>query len=109
MFIGETKNMKQAANPSLGPIIRCPHCGYEYIPCEIFMPGDHIGNTSTVVRDALGKILYTEYDEGYEPNQAATFCCEGCGHEFIVETTTTYKAKVQEEELDFSESESSLL
>ena len=49
------------------PVITCPHCGYQYAPAEIFMPGDLIGNPEQVIRDALGKIIYQEYDEESEP------------------------------------------
>ena len=45
------------------PVIRCPHCGGEYTPADIFMPGDLIGKPKTVIRDALGKIIYQEYDQ----------------------------------------------
>lgn len=39
---------------------KCPHCGYEYTPADVFMPGDLIGKPESVVRDALGKIIYLD-------------------------------------------------
>ena len=72
------------------------------------MPEDHIGKVETVVKDALGKILYVEYEEDAEPNREESFVCEGCGKEFIVKPETSYSPKKQEEELDFT-SDSSLI
>jgi len=94
---------------SIKPIIKCPHCGYEYAPSEVFLPGELIGRSDSVIKDALGKILYIDYDEGEEPEQVEHFECEGCGKPFIVEATVTYKTKPEEEELDFSDTSVSLL
>lgn len=42
--------------------IKCPHCGYEYLPAELFIADDLVGTPESngVVRDALGKILYVD-------------------------------------------------
>lgn len=44
------------------PLIKCPHCGHEYQAAEIFMPEDLLGRPTSngIIKDALGKILYTE-------------------------------------------------
>ena len=42
--------------------IKCPHCGYEYVPAEIFMPTDIEGKPDSIVKDVLGKVLYAEYE-----------------------------------------------
>jgi len=89
--------------------IRCPHCGYEYVPAEIFMPGDLVGKPDQVIRDALGKIIYQDYEEDSEPLATECYCCDNCGKEFLVEPVITYKVKKQVEELDFSEQSVSLL
>ena len=91
------------------PVIRCPHCGMEFAPAEIFMPGDLIGEPTTVLRDALGKIIYQESDEGNEPAQVGHYVCDECGKSFIVEPVITYKVKKEDEAKDFSELSSSLL
>lgn len=90
-------------------IIKCPHCGWEYLPDEIFMPGDHIGKSEDVVKDALGKILYADFEDGRSPDQRETFVCDGCGKAFVVEAETRYKAKPEAEERDFSSDSASLL
>ena len=59
------------------PIIKCPYCGYNYVPAEIMMPDDFLGKPENIVRDALGKILYHDYPEDSQPSQSTTFTCEG--------------------------------
>ncbi len=73
------------------------------------MPGDLIGKPETVLRDALGKIIYQEYDQDDEPAQIERYICDECGKPFTVEPIITYKVKKEEEALDFSTQESSLI
>lgn len=91
------------------PVIRCPYCGQELAPAEIFMPGDLIGKPETIIRDALGKIIYQEYDKDNEPEQEERFICDECGKPFIVEPIVTYKVRKEDETLDFSDLSASLL
>lgn len=91
------------------PVIRCPHCGCEMTPAEIFMPGDLIGKPESVIRDALGKIIYQEYDKDNEPAQSEHYICDECGKPFIVEPVITYKVKKEDEAKDFSDLSSSLI
>lgn len=90
-------------------IIRCPHCGAEYLPGEIYFPGDFIGQPEDVVKDSLGKILYEDYPEGKEPNFIEHFTCEHCVKPFIIEASVTYKTKEELPENDFSSQYVSLL
>lgn len=90
-------------------VIKCPHCGAEYVPAEIFMPGDLIGKPDSVVRDALGKILYADYEEDCEPLATESFICDNCGKPFVVEPVISYKVKKEDEEKDFSTDTVSLL
>ena len=96
-------------NKTKWAIIKCPHCGYNYVPAEIMMPSDFAGKPDSIVRDALGKIIYHEYPEDYEPSMTQTFICDGCGKQCIVEPIITYKIKKEAEEFDFSEPYVSLL
>lgn len=91
------------------PVIKCPYCGHQYVPAEIMMPIDFIGKPNTVLRDALGKIIYQDYVEDYEPSQKETYICDSCNHQFIVEPVVTYKVRKEAEELDFQETSVSLL
>ena len=96
------------SEPKDRPVIRCPHCGMD-IPAENIHAGRLIGEPDNVIRDALGKIIYQEYDEGNEPAQVGHYVCDGCGKPFTVEPVITYKVKKEDEAKDFSELSSSLL
>lgn len=89
--------------------IRCPHCGWEYHPSEVFIPGELLGNPDSVIKDPLGKILCEDYADGDEPEFVEHFECENCGKPFIVEANLSFKSKKEEEELDFTEQYVSLL
>jgi hypothetical protein len=91
------------------PIIKCPHCGAEYLPGEIYMPGAIIGQPDDIVKDSLGRILYEDYPEGKEPDMVEHFICDYCDKPFIVEATVTYKAREEAPENDFQSQYVSLL
>lgn len=96
--------------PHKTTIIRCPHCGAEYLPGEIYMPGSLIGQPTDVVRDSLGKIIYEDYDPvDREPDPVEHFTCEYCEKPFIVEAVVTYKTKEESPERDFQSQYVSLL
>lgn len=92
------------------PVIKCPHCGTEYLPGEIYMPGSLIGQPDEIVKDSLGKIIYEDYEpEDRAPSMIEHFTCESCDKPFIVEATVTYKVKEEAPERDFSSQYVSLL
>lgn len=88
---------------------RCPHCGAQYLPAEIYMPGAFLGRPDDLVKDSLGKILYEDYKEGQEPDMIEHYICDYCEKPFVVEATVTYKTMAEEPEKDFSTTYVSLL
>lgn len=90
-------------------VIKCPHCGAEYLACEIFMPTDILGKSATVIKDALGKIIYVDWEEEYEPAQKETYYCDHCDKPFAVEPVISFKVTKEDPALDFSEESVSLL
>ena len=91
-------------------VIRCPHCGAEYLPGEIYMPGSLIGQPDEIVKDSFGRILYEDYTtEAREPDMTEHFTCEYCDKPFVIEATVTYKAKEAAPENDFTTKYVSLL
>lgn len=92
-----------------GTVIVCPHCGWEYLPGEIFYGEALVGRPTEIVRDVLGKILYYEYKDGYELDTTEHYICDNCGKAFTIEAAISYKAKQEQEELDFSNNSVSLL
>ncbi len=92
------------------PIIKCPHCGAEYLPGEVYMPGALIGQPDDIVRDSLGRILYEDYfSEDREPNLEEHFTCDYCDKPFVIEATVTYKTREEAPERDFGTQYVSLL
>ena len=92
------------------PIIRCPHCGAEYLPGEIYMPGSLLGQPDDIVKDAVGKIIYEDYStEDREPNMIESYICDYCEKPFVIEATVTFKSMKEAPENDFSTQYVSLL
>ena len=87
----------------MSKFIECPHCHCQYTPEEIFVRGAFIGKTKDIVKDALGKILYSDYEEGKEPDFNEKFVCDNCNRPFLIHAEVEYKTEVEKEELDFSE------
>jgi len=102
-------DMKPEVKSNKSAAIRCPHCGWEYHPSEIYVGNELWGVPDSVVKDALGKILYEDYADGDEPQSVEHFECENCGKPFVIEANLSFKTKKEEEELDFSEQYVSLL
>lgn len=98
-------------NPNIkAPIIKCPHCGAEYLPGEIYMPESITGHPDEVIRDSLGKIIYEDYySASHEPDLLEHFTCEFCEKPFIIEATVTYRTKEEAPENNFKEQYVSLL
>ena len=90
-------------------IIRCVHCGAQYLPGEVYIPGALIGQPDDVVKDSMGRLLYEDYQEGKEPDMIEHFTCEYCNKPFIVEATVTYRTMAEEPEKDFSSQYVSLI
>jgi len=89
-------------------VIKCPHCGWEWTPGEIFYPDNVLGYPINVIRDPLGHILYVEYKDDCEPLAEEEFWCEHCDRPFIATIELKCDAKPQEEVLDFSETATQL-
>lgn len=88
--------------------IKCPYCGWEYLPGEIFCPNSVVGQPETVLRDQLGHILYDEYKEDQLPEMDETYVCDNCNKPFIATIKIIVDSRAQNEELDFSDTSVSL-
>ena len=74
--------------PHKSALIKCPHCGAEYLPGEIYMPNS---------------IIYEDYyTADREPNLVESFVCEYCNKPFVITATVSYKTTVEAPEKDFS-------
>ena len=69
-------------------IIKCPKCGQEYLPGEIFLPQTLLGQPKAIVRDENGVIL--NYEGKGMDLIADTYYCDKCGQGFNVEATLSF-------------------
>lgn len=60
-------------------LIRCPHCGAEYLPSEIFFPDDFLPAPDDVVRDGAGRIVACSQSA---LNVSEEYECDYCGRVF---------------------------
>lgn len=70
--------------------IRCPYCGYEYLPGEIYIPEDFVGQPKNIIKDEEGNVL--GFDEA-DMNTEETFICDHCGKKFKVDASVTFKTE----------------
>lgn len=69
--------------------IKCPHCGWEYIPEEIFVK--LLNNKTYVIeRDEQGRILQI-FDHSLDLTE--TFICENCGKQFNISADISFKTE----------------
>ena len=85
-------------------VIKCPHCGREYLPCEIYYPDEFLGSAKNIIRD--GKTII--YFDGENMNLKETYICDECGKTFEVEARINFESK-KEEKYNFDEEYSSSL
>ena len=82
-------------------MIKCPYCGMEYLPEEIFLPDDFSTDVRNITKDEkrveyyLGSsLLNTKVNE--------TYFCDHCEKEFGVSATLSFESiKLDESEDDF--------
>lgn len=70
--------------------IRCPYCGREYLPGEIYIPEDFVGQPTEIIKDDEGNVIGFE---GEDMNTEETFVCEHCGKEFKIDASITFKTE----------------
>lgn len=73
-------------------IIKCPACGAEYLPGEIFLPKHFLGQPKEVIKDLYGKIKAVA--GGIEQDLEESYVCDKCDSEFVVIPTIKYKTEL---------------
>ena len=61
--------------------IKCPYCGYEYHPSEIFVPRGVFGKPVSIERNEEGKIQDIICDSS---DMNETYSCDNCNKTFSV-------------------------
>ena len=67
--------------------IKCPTCGFEYLPGEIFTPKHFVGEPKNVIRNNIGEVLGYE---GIEMDLDESFVCQNCDTEFEVHAKVNF-------------------
>lgn len=78
-------------------VIKCPHCGCEYLPAEIFYPEEFLGQPKNILKDDNGKILGFQ---GEDMALVESFFCDHCGKEFKVTATCSFKSEAVKDIFD---------
>lgn len=78
--------------------IRCPHCGREYLPGEIYLPKNFVGQPTDIIRGFNGDILTYSGDD---MDTKETYICDECNTKFTIDAVVTFKVeKVDEVNFD---------
>ena len=80
-------------------IIKCPRCGREYLPAEIFMPNSFLGKPIDIVKTYDGKI---DFFDGESMNLKETYRCDCCDAPMVVTAKVTFKVDINSK-YDFTE------
>lgn len=72
------------------PVIICPHCGYEYLPAEIFIPKYFFGHPEDIERTQDGKI---DIYEGSSMCLSEEYKCDNCNTTFNITADIKFKTK----------------
>ena len=78
-------------------MIKCPICGQEYHPAEIFIPKAFFGNPGEIVRNPAGQI---EFFTGTGMNTEEEFVCENCGKKLRINATVEFETVVDEDSFE---------
>ena len=74
-------------------VIKCPVCGREYLPAEIFVPKYFFGSPEYIVRNDSGEI--EEYI-GTTLDTAENYVCDKCNSSIKIEAKINFSVCVDE-------------
>ena len=79
-------------------VIKCPCCGYEYLPAEIYVPSNFFGKPEDIERDFQGKV---DIYNGTSMDLTEEYICDNCGNAFEIFADVKFKTK-EKKEVKFS-------
>jgi len=71
-------------------LIKCPYCGCEYLPAEIYLPKYLLGHPTNIIKDHDGVIL--GYD-GTDMDLNEKYTCDKCAKDFSIEGSIIFKTE----------------
>lgn len=75
--------------------IKCPVCGTEYLPSEIFLPDNFFGKQKDITRNQSGEV---EFYLGDDPDYDEEFICESCLSRLKIHTNLIFNVEVANDE-----------
>ena len=79
------------------PVIRCPACGQEYIPSEIFIPSVFFGKQTDIIKNDSGVIQCWLGDDMCLEEK---YTCDNCGTTFTVEAELNFKTSTENKDFE---------
>lgn len=76
-------------------VIRCPHCGQEYLAAELFMPEDLFGAPTNIVKTSDGKV---DFFLGERPTFETEYCCDNCDTTFRVRAKLSFESFIDDKD-----------
>lgn len=80
-------------------LIKCPYCGEEYLPEEIFISEDFKNIVKNITKED-GKIVFYLGDSWADNPIKETYECDSCAHSFKVYADLVFKTEKDEFEED---------
>lgn len=75
-------------------LIKCPVCGQEYLPAELFLPEDVLGSPTDIVKRNDGKL---DFYLGERPTYETEYCCDNCNNTFRVKMKVFFETSVEDD------------
>ena len=80
-------------------IIKCPKCGRQYLPAEIYYPNSFFGKPMQIDKNEKGEV---EYYNGKSMDLVETYMCDSCNSKFQVTADISFSTSLVVNEV-FSE------
>ena len=74
--------------------IICPHCGFQYLPGEVYDPKHFLGQPKDIVRNNIGEVLG---HEGIVMDPNESYVCENCGTELHITAKVSFNVITKED------------
>ena len=71
--------------------IKCPVCGQQYHPAEIYLPNEFFGKPKEVVKNSSGQI---EFVLGKDMNPVEEYICDNCNTKFRVTADISFETEI---------------
>lgn len=76
------------------PLIKCPVCGQEYMPAEIYLPEEFFGKPKNIVKDSSGQV---KSFSGEDMNLDEEYICDQCNTKIKIHANVTFETDFNEE------------